>query len=173
MVEEGSSIARLDSISVAYKRVSGFFSPIHATKYTQQTSCNFSVLVYLRSSVIFVVPELLSRYSSSTSHQAQGGNSTVDSPHIGNPKIRQVLKVTDFCGRAATPLACGHDIGQVLKATRLPGSGGCPVWGLSTVLLLKQTHDFYSIETRSTTWIIVADWPKNQTKRATRVIVDL
>jgi hypothetical protein len=30
-------------------------------------------------------------------------------------------------------LHCGLDIGQVLKATGLPGSGACPIWGLSTV----------------------------------------
>jgi hypothetical protein len=45
---------------------------------------------------------------------------TVDSPQLSHPQIKQVLKVTGFCGD-------GPDIGQALKATGLPGSGGCPV----------------------------------------------
>jgi hypothetical protein len=54
---------------------------------------------------------------------------TVGHPQI-HPQIGQVSKVTDFCGdgRAATPIACAPDVGQVLKAT------GDPISGLSTVL---------------------------------------
>jgi hypothetical protein len=58
-------------------------------------------------------------------------NCTFDSPQIGNPQIGRALEVTAFCGdgRAATPkpIACCTDIGQTLKATGLPGSGGCPI----------------------------------------------
>jgi hypothetical protein len=63
---------------------------------------------------------------------------TFDSLKIGYPQIGQVLKVTGYCGdgRGATPkpIACGPDIGQVLNATGLPGSGGCPISGLLTVV---------------------------------------
>jgi hypothetical protein len=34
----------------------------------------------------------------------------------GHPRIGEFLKVTGFCGRAATPIACGPNIGQVLEA---------------------------------------------------------
>jgi hypothetical protein len=54
---------------------------------------------------------------------------TVDSPQIGHSQIGEVLEVKGICGdeRAATPIACGPDIGQILKATGLPGSGECPI----------------------------------------------
>jgi hypothetical protein len=46
-----------------------------------------------------------------------------DSPQIGHPQFEQVLKVTGFCSdeRAATPIACSPDIGQLLKVAALPG----------------------------------------------------
>jgi hypothetical protein len=48
--------------------------------------------------------------------------STVDRPQIG-----QVLKDVFAATDALPHIACGRDTGQVLVATGLPGSGGCPI----------------------------------------------
>jgi hypothetical protein len=43
-------------------------------------------------------------------------STTVASPQIGHPHIGQILKVTGKCGDGRVAIACGPDIGQLLKA---------------------------------------------------------
>jgi hypothetical protein len=53
----------------------------------------------------------------------------VDRHQLGLPLNQTNPQSDGFCGdgRGVTPNACVPDIVQVLKATGLPGSGGCPI----------------------------------------------
>jgi hypothetical protein len=66
-------------------------------------------------------------FPSPASNSIANNPDKIYSPQIGHPHIGQVLKMTGFCGDggAAKPIACGPDVGHVLNATDLPGSGGC------------------------------------------------